>query len=176
MDMFEQKVDVLDQLDEYEFSALVNVLYSGEWDEFTEMYEEEPPDWIVEWAKCLETENLYSLTGLDPIWTYLNILHDRRATCSYLYTEGADYTFITEKILSPISKQTKEELWPLVKSDLEDLGDSILYGTFEICSVWIPEAEISGYLRELMKTNKMTHLRGGTGPTVEEWLTEQYSK
>lgn len=174
--MFEEKVDTLDQLDEYDFSALVNAHYSGEWDEFTEMYEEEPPDWIVEWAKCLETENLYSLTDLDPIWTYLNIMQDRRANCSYLYTEGADYTFITRKIPSRCSELTKEELWPLVKSDLEGIGDSILYGTFEICSAWIPKAEISSYLQELIKTNKMTHLKGGTGPTVEEWLMEQYGK
>jgi hypothetical protein len=174
--MFEEKVDSLDQLDECEFSALVDALYSENWDEFTEMYEEEPPDWIVEWAQHLEAENLYSLSDLDPIWTHLNLLHDRRANCSYLYTEGNDYSFISKKIPSSGNKLTKKELWPLVKSDLEDLADSILYGAFEISSAWISEAEIGGYLRELMQANGVTHLKGGKGPTLEGWLAEQYSK
>lgn len=174
--MFEEEVDSLDQLDEYEFKALIEAIDYKSWEGYVEVYEKKPPVWVVEWAKGLETETLYSLSDLDPIWTRLNLLHDRRADCSYLYTEGADDTMMTKKIPSAGSQLTKEKLWPLVKSDLEDLGDSILYGTFEICSVWIPEAEISGYLRELMKTNKMTHLKGGTGSTVEEWLTEQYGK
>lgn len=175
--MFECPTDRLDELKDYEFESLIEALDQGSWDDYTDEHEEKPPTWVVEWAKHLETDYIYSLTGMDPIWTYLNGIRDRKNNCFYLYTEGSDYTFITKRIDISDQKLSGELLWPLVKEDFEESVKSILlYGEFDINPCWILADNISDYLRNLMKAEGMTNLKGGEGPTLEEWLAEKYSK
>jgi hypothetical protein len=176
--MFESPVDSLDQLDEYEFKALIDslVLNSGTWDEYVDLYEEEPAKWIVEWAKHLETDFIYSLSDLDPVWTCGNWIGDPRSKSYWLYSENSDYTFIQDRVPTSGGELTKEALWPLVLEDLESIGDSILFGTLSINSTWIAASDIGSYLRDLMKKHKMTQLKGGDGPTVDEWLALQFPK
>jgi hypothetical protein len=174
--MFESQTDRLDELKDYEFRSLIEALDQGSWEDYTDEHEEKPPTWIVECAKHLETDYIYSLTGMDPIWTYLNGICDRKKNCYYLYTEGADYTFITKRVDTSDQKLSGELLWPSVKEELRGIGDSVLYGEFDINPSWISADNISNYLRDMMKSKSMTLLEGGKGPTLEEWLAEKYSK
>ena len=174
--MFESPTDRLDELKDYEFKSLIDGLEQESWDDYTDEHEEKPPTWVVEWAKHLETDYFYSLTGTDPIWTYLNGISDRKNNCYYLYTQGSDFTFITKRVDTSDQELSGELLWPSVKEDLREIGDSVLYGEFDINPSWISADNISEYLRDLMKAHSMTHLKGGKGPTLEEWLAEKYSK
>lgn len=175
--MFESPTDRLDELKDYEFRSLIEALDQGSWEDYTDEHEEKPPTWIVEWAKHLETDYFYSLTGMDPIWTYLNGISDRKNNCYYLYTEGSDYTFITKRIDTSDQKLIGKLLWPSVKENLREIGDSVLYGKFAINPKWILADNISDYLSDLMRAEGMTQLEGGEGPTLEEWLTKQvYSR
>ena len=173
--MFENPVDSIDQLDEDEFAALI---YALDWagDEYEELYEEEPKQWVIEWSKFLETGNVYALSDFDPVWTSLNWIGDPRSNQFWLYIEHSDGTFLGDKIDTAGKALTSALLWSPVHEDLESIGDSILYGIFEINAEWVPQSAIKTYLEDLMQKSKLTHLKGGTGPTLTDWLAEQYSK
>ena len=171
--MFESPTDRLDELKDYEFKSLVEALDQGSWDDYTDEHEEKPPGWVVDWSIHLETDGIYSLTGLDAMSTHLNWIGDRRSNCYHLYAEGMDDTFITKSINTSVLKISDKILWPLVKEDLQGIGDSVLYGEFDINPRWISADNISSYLSNLMKGQGITHLKGGKGPTLEEWLAKQ---
>ena len=174
--MFESPTDRLDELKDYEFRSLIEALDQGSWDDYTDIHEEKPPTWVVDWAKHLETDYIYSLTGMDPIWTYLNWIGDSKSNCYYLYAEGPDCAFISDRIDTSEKELSGELLWPLVKVDLKDLGDSILYGDFDVNPNWISAENLRGYRRDRRQAHKKTHLQGGKGPTLEEWLAKQYAE
>ena len=174
--MFESPIDRLDELKDYEFRSLIEALDQGSWDDYTDEHEEKPPAWVVDWTKHLETDNIYSVTDLDAVGTYLNWIGDRKRNCYHLYAGGIDDTFITGSVDTSVQKISDKLLWPLVEEDLRGIGDSVLYGEFDVNPSWISAVNISDYLSSLMKVKSMTHLEGGKGPTLEEWLAEKYSK
>ena len=174
--MFKNPVDSIDQLDEDEFAALASAINWDSWDDYEDFYEEKPPKWLIEWSKSLETGLIYSLSDLDSIWTNLNWIGDPRSNQYWLYIEHSEGNFLGNKIDTVGKALTSALLWSHVHGDLEDIGDSILYGSFEINAEWVPQSAIRTYLQDLMQKSKLTHLKGDTGPTLTDWLAEQYSK
>lgn len=171
--MFETPVKSIGDLDEYEFEAIIRVCEGETW----EYYEDDgpTPDWVIDWCKSLGVIPIYSLGELDPVYASLGIIWDDREKACWFYCQYPDNTLLKDRV--PVAREglTPEILWPFILSELNDIGDSILFGEFTInAPSLIAKRDLKAYMEELMKANQMERLVGGTGPTLEQWLEAQF--
>lgn len=174
--MFEEKTTSFGTLNNCEQSWVFSFLRGSSWEELFESLDEDtnPPNWLVEWSKSWECEDVFTIEDIDPYIGEYYLITGRDSKEVWAAIHQGDDQVAFKSIPAINGKADSDTVCSFFLRELENIGEYPFIGDFTIgAPERLPRDRMEDFLRRRIEELGEQEM---DGLTLEEWLKREYGE
>jgi hypothetical protein len=169
--MSNQKQLSLGDLGEIDPFLAFDYLRGTPWEEIFEVFEQTPPQWLVDWSSMWRGCLVFTIDEIDPYVAEYILVFDSSCNETWAAIHQGDNQVVMEAIQTRADEPDADVICDFFLNELGSLG-SLLFGDFRIhAPQWLPIERVEPFMKKRMEELSQTLIYGLSLP---EWLIKQY--